>query len=52
MSRRKNGVRREWRNKLTELNLLNKKLKKNPEDATILSKISSVKQRIIMPKSK
>ena len=50
MSRRKNGVRKDRKKKLTELNVLYKKLKKDPENSTLLSKIATIKQRAVMPK--
>ena len=35
MSRRKNGVRKEWKRRLTEINTLKKRLKKNPENESL-----------------
>tara|TARA_Y100001938_G_C8089612_1_gene434243 strand:+ start:608 stop:766 length:159 start_codon:yes stop_codon:yes gene_type:complete len=52
MSRRKNGVRKDWKKKLTELNVLNKKLKRDPENTVLQSKIATIKQRAVMPKKK
>lgn len=37
MSRRKNGVRKDWKKKLTELNRINKKLKKKPDNIPLLT---------------
>tara|TARA_R110001592_G_scaffold210294_4_gene461730 strand:- start:1392 stop:1568 length:177 start_codon:yes stop_codon:yes gene_type:complete len=52
MSRRKNGVRKDWKKKLTELNILNKKLKRDPENTVLQGKISTIRQRTVMPKGK
>tara|TARA_Y100001963_G_scaffold113406_1_gene157075 strand:+ start:289 stop:450 length:162 start_codon:yes stop_codon:yes gene_type:complete len=50
MSRRKNGVRKEWKRKLTEIYQLKKKLKKKPNNNTLDSNIKALCSRAIMPK--
>tara|TARA_B100000767_G_C19359860_1_gene367374 strand:+ start:92 stop:256 length:165 start_codon:yes stop_codon:yes gene_type:complete len=50
MSRRKNGVRKDWKKKLVEISLLKKKLRKNPENSTIRSKVKSMCSSVVMPK--
>ena len=50
MSRRKNGVRKEWKRKLTEIYQLKKKLKKNPNNNTLDSNIKALCSRATMPK--
>ena len=51
MSRRKNGTRKAWKKKLTEISNLTKKLKKNPENDSLRMKLKSLKQKVVMPKS-
>jgi len=50
MSRRKNGVRKDWKKKLTEISMLKKKLRKNPENSAIKSKVKSLCSSVVMPK--
>tara|TARA_R110002153_G_scaffold200330_1_gene353661 strand:+ start:758 stop:922 length:165 start_codon:yes stop_codon:yes gene_type:complete len=50
MSRRKNGVRKDWKKKLEEISMLRKKLKKSPENSSIRSKIKSLCSSVVMPK--
>lgn len=50
MSRRKNGVRKEWKKKLTEIYQLKKRLKKNPNNTTLSSNIKALCTRATMPK--
>ena len=50
MSRRKNGVRKEWKRKLTEIGKLKKKFKKDPEDDQLKMKINTLVKRVVMPK--
>ena len=50
MSRRKNGTRKEWRRKLTEISKLKKKLKKDPDNDQLKMKISTLVKRVVMPK--
>ena len=52
MSRRKNGARKDWKKKLTEISVLKKKLKKNPDNDSLRSKLKTLISRAIMPKSK
>jgi hypothetical protein len=52
MSRRKNGVRKDWRRKLTEISKLKKKLKRNPENDSLRSKIKTLISRANMPERK
>ena len=52
MSRRKNGARKEWKRKLTEISNLKKKLRKNPDNDALRSKISTLKSRVVMPEKK
>ena len=50
MSRRKNGVRKEWRKKLTEISKLKQKLRKNPDNDQLRMKINTLIKRAVMPK--
>jgi hypothetical protein len=52
MSRRKNGVRKDWKKNLTKISVLKKKLKKNPENDALRSQIKTLISRTNMPKSK
>ena len=52
MSRRKNGIRKAWKKKLLEISNLTKKLKKNPGNDSLRMKLKSLKQKVVMPKSK
>ena len=52
MSRRKNGVRKDWKKNLTKISGLKKKLKKNPENDALRSQIKTLISRTNMPKSK
>jgi hypothetical protein len=52
MSRRKNGVRKDWKKNLTKISILKKKLKKNPENDSLRSSIKTLISRTNMPKSK
>ena len=52
MSRRKNGVKKARKMKLLEISKLTKKLKKNPENDSLKMKLKSLRQKIVMPKSK
>ena len=51
MSRRKNGVRKRWKEQLTEIYQLKKRLKKNPNNTTLSSRIKSLCSKTTMPKS-
>ena len=50
MSRRKNGVRKEWKRKLTEIGKLKKKFRKDPENDQLKMKINTLIKRVVMPK--
>ena len=50
MSRRKNGVRKDWRTLLTKINTLKKKQRKNPDDDSSKSKIQGLISKVRMPK--
>ena len=50
MSRRKNGARKEWKKKLTEISKLKQKLRKNPDNDQLRMKINSLIKRVVMPK--
>ena len=52
MSRRKNGVRKDWKKNLTKISVLKKKLKKNPENDALRSQIKTLISRTNMPKGK
>ena len=52
MSRRKNCVRKEWKRRLTEINTLKKRLKKNPENESLKGKIKGFLARVVPPKNK
>ena len=52
MSRRKNGARKDWKKKLTEISILKKKLKKSPDNDSLRSKLKTLISRATMPKSK
>ena len=52
MSRRKNGIRKAWKKKLLEISNLTKKLKKNPGNDSLRMRLRSLKQKVVMPKSK
>ena len=51
MSRRKNGVRKRWKEQLTEIYQLKKRLKKNPNNTTLSSRIKSLCSKTTMPKN-
>tara|TARA_Y100000361_G_C11057188_1_gene288525 strand:+ start:209 stop:379 length:171 start_codon:yes stop_codon:yes gene_type:complete len=50
MSRRKNGVRKDWRTLLTKISTLKKKQRKNPDDQSLNTKIQSLLSKVRMPK--
>ena len=52
MSRIKNGTRKAWKKKLLEISNLTKKLKKNPGNDSLRMRLRSLKQKVVMPKSK
>ena len=50
MSRRKNGVKKEWRKKLTEISKLKNKLRRDPDNDQLKMKINTLVKRVVMPK--
>ena len=52
MSRRKNGVRKDWKKNLTKISLLKKKLRKNPDNDSLRSQIKTLISRTRMPEKK
>lgn len=51
MSKR-NGARKDWKKKLTQISLLKKKLRKNPENDSLRSNIKTLIDRAKMPEKK